>query len=195
MGPGMRKSLLLTAALVFSSLLPACKRASTETSDVRVVQVPVPVGCQAPAAAQTDKPAAAAAPTLAKAEPAKPATAPSTKKADGSALRVKRLVVATDVDRSSRRPEGEATSFQKGRFEKLYAFVELENPAGESDIVVSFDPPSDKSEKGKVELAVGQSPSWRTWAFSRSFDETGEWTAIVRTKDGKELARTAFEVL
>jgi hypothetical protein len=105
------------------------------------------------------------------------------------------LVVATDVDRSTRRPAGEATSFRKGEFDKLYAFVEVENPGGESDIVVSFDPPSDKPEKGKVELAVGRSPTWRTWAFSRSLDETGAWTAIVRTKDGKELARTEFEVL
>ena len=178
---------------MLASLLPACKQASSAPGEVHVVEVSVPVGCRAPTAAA--EPSPIPAPTVARTEPAKPASVPAAKKADGSALRVKRLVVATDVDRSTRRPQGEATSFERGRFEKLYAFVEVENPGGESDIVVSFDPPSDDAEEGKVELAVGRSPSWGTWALSRGIDETGQWTAIVRTKEGKELARAAFEVL
>jgi hypothetical protein len=184
------------AALVSTSLLPACKqKASGEAAEVRVVEVPV--GCVAPAAAA---PAPAADPALAakyavptsKSEPAKSAPV---KKADGSALKVKKLVVATDIERSKRQPSGEASSFKKGEFDKLYAFLEVENPGDEADVVVSFDPPSNKSETGNIELAVGRSPGWRTWGFSRAFDETGSWTAIVRTKDGKELARTEFEVL
>lgn len=190
--------LLGIAALVSASLLPACskKEASGGASEVRVVEVPV--GCVAPAAAAPTV-APASDPMLAAkyAVPASttPAKAASVKKADGSALKVKKLVVATDVERSKRLPTGEASTFKKGEFDKLYAFLEIENPGDEADVVVSFDPPSDKSEKGNIELAVGRSPGWRTWGFSRAFDETGSWTAIVRTKDGKELARTEFEVL
>lgn len=189
--------LFAVAALLSTSLLSACKqKASGEAAEVRVVEVAVPAKCEAPAAAA---PAPAADPALAAkyAVPtsASPSKTAATKKADGSALKVKKLVVATDVERSKRQPTGEASSFKKGEFDKLYAFLEIDNPGDEADIVVSFDPPSDKSEKGNIELAVGRSPGWRTWGFSRAFDETGSWTAIVRTKDGKELARTEFEVL
>ena len=189
--------LLGIAALVSTSLLPACKqKANGEAAEVRVVEVPV--GCVAPAAA-VPVTAPAADPTLAAKYAVPTSTSPAKttapKKADGSALKVKKLVVATDVERSKRLPSGEASSFKKGEFDKLYAFLEVENPGDEADVVVSFDPPSDKSEKGNIALAVGRSPGWRTWGFSRSFDETGSWTAIVRTKDGKELARTEFEVL
>jgi hypothetical protein len=186
---------LVAAALV--SLLPACKRQSAEAgSEIRVVEVPVAATC-APAAA-APAPAPTTAPALAKDTSSKTTASkstPSAKKADGSALKVTRFVVATNVERKSRQPEGASSTFTKGEFEKLYAFVELENPGDEADVVVSFDPPSSKPEKGNVELAVGRSPGWRTWAFSRGFDEKGSWSAVVRTKDGKELARTDFEVL
>ena len=190
-------SMLTAAALL--SILPACKQKANE-GEIRVVQVPVATGCVAPPAVTVaDAPAATPA-LLAKADAAKAAGPPVKRssdkaKADGSALTVKRLVISTGVDRGTRRPSGEATSFTKGAFEKLYAFVEVENPGDEADIVVSFDPPSDKAERGNIELSVGRSPTWRTWGFSRAFDEAGTWTAIVRTRSGKELARTEFEVL
>jgi len=193
-----KRTLSMVTAAALLSILPACKQKANE-GEIRVVQVPVATGCVAPAATVADAPAATSVP-LAKADPAKAAVQPvktssDKAKADGSALTVKRLVISTGVDRGTRRPSGEATSFTKGAFEKLYAFVEVENPGDEADIVVSFDPPSDKAERGNIELSVGRSPTWRTWGFSRAFDEAGTWTAIVRTRSGKELARTEFEVL
>ncbi|NUP09004.1 MAG: DUF2914 domain-containing protein [Polyangiaceae bacterium] len=134
----------------------------------------------------------ASAPSKADAPAAKPKSKP---KADGGALSVKKLVVAKSVEKSSREPQGVGTSFKKGEFEKLFAFVELANPGDESEVVVSFDPPSDKPAKGRVRLDVGTSPRWRTWATTKGIDEAGTWTAVVSTVDGRELAREPFEVL
>ncbi len=187
------------AVVLFASLLPACGRRAPEgapAEEIRVVHVPVAASCASPAGAsaatQSPAPLAAAPPA---AQSAPPKTLAKTAKADGSALQVNRLVVATEVDRDRRQPLGQAARFEKGDFEKLYAFLEIDNPGGESEIVVSFDPPSDKPEKGRVTLGVGTSPKWRTWAFSRAFDEAGSWEAVVRTTSGKELARTPFEVV
>lgn len=108
-------------------------------------------------------------------------------------LKVKRLVVAQGVE--GREPMGQGSVFKKGELDKLFAFVELENTGnGPTDIVVSFEPPGDAPARGNVELAVGESPRWRTWAFTRTIDRTGTWIAVVRTKDGRELARERFEV-
>jgi hypothetical protein len=46
-----------------------------------------------------------------------------------------------------------------------------------------------------VTLAVKSSPRWRTWAFSRAVDSEGEWAAVVRSADGRELARETFSVI
>lgn len=131
------------------------------------------------------------APVEKRAEPSRP----SKVLADGSSLKVKKLVLATDVKRPSREPEGVASSFKQGEFKKIYAYVEVANPGDESEILVTFEPPSDKPAAGQVKLAVGTSPRWRTWASSRSLDEKGEWTAVVTTTSGKELAREKFVIL
>ena len=136
---------------------------------------------------------------------AQPASAPTAKdkgtvgavrpKGDGKKLVVKKLVLATSVEKKSREPQGVASEFKEGEFEKIYAFVELANPGEESEVIVHFDPPSTRPSKGQVHLAVGTSPRWRTWAFSKGLDEKGEWTAIVTAADGRELARETFVIL
>ena len=128
---------------------------------------------------------------------AKPAPSPKAKpaKSVGKDLAVRKLVVATGVERSSREPVGVAESFKQGEFEKIVAYVELANPGDESEVLVSFDPPSDGPNKGNVWLDVGTSPRWRTWASTKGVAEKGEWTAIVKTREGRELARESFVVL
>jgi len=114
---------------------------------------------------------------------------------DGKMLSVKKLVLATEVEKGSREPKGVGTSFKKGEFDKLYAFVELANPGEEAQVVVFFEPPSDKPARGNVRLDVGTSPRWRTWASSKGVNEKGEWSAVVTAPDGRELAREKFEIL
>lgn len=108
-------------------------------------------------------------------------------------LRIKRLVVATSVDQ--REPQGAAESFGLEGLERVYAFVEVENPSrSESEVVVTFEPPdgTKAAPTGHVTLSVGASPRWRTWAFTRGIHQPGEWTAVVTTPTGKELARQSF---
>ncbi len=108
---------------------------------------------------------------------------------------VKRLVIARDVDRKARKPEGVAGSFSLGDFEKLYAFVEVDSRDGDSEIHVSFDPPGGAAPKGSIPLKVGESPRFRTWASTRAIDKRGVWTAIVTDASGHELARESFLVM
>ncbi|KYF68054.1 DUF2914 domain-containing protein, partial [Sorangium cellulosum] len=131
-----------------------------------------------------------------------PAPAPSVaggkerkdEKARGAAeLKVKRLVIAEGV--KDREPVAPGTTFRAPETERLYAFVELENRSDvEGEVTVSFVPPDGGAPVGNVTLGVGPSPRWRTWAFTRGARRAGEWTAVVRSETGEELARAPFEV-
>lgn len=165
---------------------------------------PTPTPVQTVAPAPTQPVAANPAPVVVAVATAVPTATPQPKaarpvkakpKGDGKELAVKKLVLATDVEKGARTPVGVSSSFKKGEFERIFAFLEVANPGDESEVVVSFDPPSDDPAKGLVRLAVGSSPRWRTWATSRGIDEPGTWTAIVSAPDGRELARETFEVL
>lgn len=152
---------------------------------------------QVAASAQAAAPAAAAPATVA--APSKPAEKPSAKPvrvivADAP-LEVRRLVVAEGVERGKREPVGAAASFKVGDIDKLYAFVEVENPErAESEVIVTFEPEDGGAAQGQVSLGVGASPRWRTWAYTRGVKKAGSWAAVVRSADGKVLARTPFEV-
>lgn len=125
-----------------------------------------------------------------------PAGAPKIRASgSGKALSVKRLVLATGVEKARREPLGVGKSFNHGAYERLYAFVEIENPGDEAEVTVSFEPPTTKPARGNVRLDVGTSPRWRTWASSRAVDEKGEWAAVVTAPDGRELAREKFVIL
>ena len=107
-------------------------------------------------------------------------------------LHVKRLVLAHSV--ASHEPVDVATSFSAAQNDRIYAFVEVDNPErAESQIVVTFEP-EHGSPTGFVRLDVGASPRWRTWAYTRAVHQPGTWAAVVRDRNGIELARTAFEV-
>jgi hypothetical protein len=105
---------------------------------------------------------------------------------------VKKLVIAKGVQ--NRQPVDEGETFSADDLDKLYAYVEVENTdAHEGDIVVAFEPPEGPAQ-GNVTLAVGPSPRWRTWAYTRSAHKLGTWNAVVKTTEGKVLARTPFEI-
>jgi hypothetical protein len=164
-----------------ASTSPGASDAAAPTVAATPAPTPQPV-----AAAPTATPAATPAPVKAASAPAKVEKAPSGK------LTIKRLVVAEGV--KGREPVGAATSF-KGGAGKIYAFVEIENPSRhEDEIVIAFEPPGGGPSRGNVTLEVGASPRWRTWAFTRTARDSGEWTAVVKNKRGEVLAKTAFEV-
>jgi hypothetical protein len=114
--------------------------------------------------------------------------------ADASAkLRIKRLVLTEGV--KGREPVETKSSFSAAEAKRIYAFVEVENPAAEeSEITVSFEPTSGGAAHGNITLDVGASPRWRTWAFTRGARTAGAWTAVVRGPDGDVLAKAPFEV-
>jgi len=107
-------------------------------------------------------------------------------------LHVKRLVLARSI--AAREPVDVASSFSTGEIDRIYAFVEIDNPArSESDIIVTFEP-EHGSATGHVRLQIGAAPRWRTWAYTRAARQPGAWAAVVRDEQGTELARTAFEL-
>jgi hypothetical protein len=132
----------------------------------------------------------APAPLTAKAEPVKAARPVVKEDAD---LSVKRLVIAEGV--SNREPVGAATSFKKADADRIYAFVELTNADEvDSEVTVTFVPPSGKAGVGNVTLEVGPHARWRTWAYTRGVKTAGTWTAVVRSMNGKVLAKQTFDV-
>lgn len=108
-------------------------------------------------------------------------------------LSVKRLVIAKGVE--GREPVSPASTFSRGEAERIYAFVEVGNEdKSPSAITVSFFRDG-KPEGGGVELRVGASPRWRTWAYTRLANEPGAWHVVVRGPKGQELARDRFEIV
>lgn len=134
-------------------------------------------------------PTSSTAPQVA-AAPIKPAA--STLKKAPAKLSVKRLVVAEGVH--GREPMEPSSSFSMRDVNKIYAFVEIDNPTeSASNIVVDFVRRSDQAKSGNVALDVGAARRWRTWAFTRNVSR-GEWEAVVRGPGGEELGRAPFEV-
>jgi hypothetical protein len=108
-----------------------------------------------------------------------------------SALRVERLVVARGVE--GREPRGLDTIFASNE-ERVFAFVEVDNPErAPGDLKVEFVGPDGRAQP-PIDLAVGQSPRWRTWAFTRRAHTPGTWRAVVRDDSGRVLASAQFDV-
>ncbi|MGK3997229.1 DUF2914 domain-containing protein [Sorangium sp. So ce1024] len=171
------------------------------------VASPPPAPCSEPAAAAPAPPPAATTIAAAPAVPAGRAAAGAGSTAAGAGskegsekagkgkaeLKVKRLVVAGGV--KDREPVEPRTTFRAQEAERIYAFVELEHRGdAEGEVTVAFVPPDGGAPVGNVRLAVGASPRWRTWAFTRGVRKPGEWTAIVQSDTGEVLARTPFEM-
>ena len=107
-------------------------------------------------------------------------------------LRVKRLVV---TERIVGREPVAVESLSAGRG-PIYAFAELENASSENQkITITFEHEGAGVTVGHAELEIpGNRPRFRTWGNTRNIREPGRWQAIVRSADGRELARTEFEV-
>lgn len=118
--------------------------------------------------------------------------APSAHAETAKPLAVKRLVLAHGV--ANHEPSDATTTFKQND-DRVYAFLEVENPTGaKSGVSVVFVSPKGEA-MGAIPLTVGESPRFRTWAFTRKAHEAGEWSVIIR-EDGKHkvLARQTFTV-
>jgi hypothetical protein len=187
-------------ALALSSAFVACQKDDPKCVADPAAKEPAASATIAPLAANT----VAAPPQTAKLEvappiPAATSAAKKTTKIDDedepqpdldADLEVKRLVVAHGV--KSREPVEPADTFRPG--ERIYAFVEVGNPAAVlSEVRVSFAKVGGK-ERGSVHLKVGESPRWRTWSYTELAKDPGEWEAIVRDGNGEVLARQRFTI-
>lgn len=125
-----------------------------------------------------------------------PHTQRATEREASGDVRIARLVLATDV--VDRAPVGAATTFRAADTERLFAFLEVRNDAAtESELVVIFrrTDSTDRDERGGVSLIVPAAQRrFRTWSFTRHAKAAGAWEAVVRTADGRELARAPFVV-
>ena len=172
------------SSIVFSVVLAGCaSKAPPQTSSTSpVVKPSVPAATTTTAAPIATQAPVAVATTTA---------APKVEAPKATKLAVKRITIARGV--ANHEPKDESETFD-AKTEKVYAFVEVDNPQKlPGEITVEFQPPSKKYE-GRITLGVGESSRWRTWAFTRQAHEAGEWTAIIRDDRGHELAREKFTV-
>ena len=180
------KTVRWLVAAAFSATLVGCGDRGERAWADKVVETRAPQATQSAAAAVAS---ASSAPTV---TPVKPATdKPARAKSDGDRLEIQRLVLSTGV--KNREPVDAATTFPVEQ-DRVYAFLEVENPdRTESAVFVSFVPPKG-AEHGPIELEVGAAPRWRTWAYTRAAKRPGTWKAVVKNASGKVLAETEFHV-
>jgi hypothetical protein len=120
-----------------------------------------------------------------------PGSTGTTKATTAKKLAVKRLTLAHGIE--NHEPQEATTSFRASD-DRVYAFVELENPGRAEDaITVVFQPPSGPA-LAEIPLKVGESPRFRTWAFTRRAHDAGEWGVVIRDASGRVLARQTFTV-
>jgi hypothetical protein len=122
--------------------------------------------------------------------PPEPIIKPTKPSATSESLGVRRLVVTHAIE--NREPL--AGTLRTGD-QPIVAFLEIANgAASEQSVVVTFERAGESV--GHVKLRVpAESRRWRTWGQTRRIREPGEWQAVVRGDDGRELARTTFVVV
>ncbi len=192
----------------------AIKLVATLATTLAIAGCADSVDCPAPTAEPVRTAATIAAPApVASAQPGRPGLAtkqphvsPETAKSPAAVttddeaesidvdadLYVKRLVIARGV--KGREPVEPTTTFAKGDGQRIYAFVEIGNrDAAASEVFVSFKPKSG-AEGGRIRLRVGASSRWRTWAFTKLAQDTGEWQAIVRNARGDVIGTQHFTI-
>ncbi len=109
-------------------------------------------------------------------------------------LHLERLVMSREVE--DREPVDAATSFATSEVERIYAYMEFDNPdrqAGEVSVAwAPADAPDE--ERSRVTVNVGPHPRWRTWAYTSLLTQPGRYVAVVRDADDRVIARSVFEV-
>lgn len=183
----MRKAGLVgvIVALVIGSATAGYALASRPVRPTGEAERPAPVECAVPAAVATPAPVEIEpAPEPLREE--RPAPSPGRPSA-------RRLIVTHAIE--DREPVDELEVVDDlSRGDRLYAFVELANTGEATEVDVVFRHESGLTV-GHVALELpAHVRRHRTWAYSTRVEEPGNWTAVVRDRDGRTLAVTSFEV-
>jgi len=116
---------------------------------------------------------------------------------DMEGMKITKLVLARGIDKGEkgRTPREPGKSFLNDG-NRVYAFIEVDNPTKDpSELKVSWVFPNSDKERGQVELEVGTSKKWRTWAFTSFCKKSGMYEVVVRDQEDQLLARAPFEIV
>lgn len=188
----MSTSSFVSASLVSVLIaVTGCSRAPSN-GDTEAQPIAVMPARVAPTPAPTPVTVTAAPTPITASTPAPTVTSAAPAVATSSAgLTAKRVVVTRKI--AGREPVAGDPLVAEAA--PLFAFVELSNASAEEQkVFVTFESKEGLSV-GHVQLSVPASARrWRTWARTTGVRHAGEWTAVVRGVDGKELGRESFEV-
>lgn len=108
-------------------------------------------------------------------------------------LRVRSVVVSRGV--ANRLPVGQGTTFGANDGTPVYTYVEAENTGTEpATLVFSWRREGGRAVGGQRIEVPASTRRWRTWALTRNARTAGEWTAEVRTADGRLIGSRRFVI-
>jgi hypothetical protein len=124
-----------------------------------------------------------------------PAVKPVAAKTDSTAtarkLSITRIAIARDV--KNREPIDVGTRFDNTE-PKVFVYLDVHNTEKVPGVLyVEFVSPK-AGAKGDIELSVGATDHWRTWAFTRLAKDPGTWKARIKNDRGEVIAEESFEV-
>lgn len=111
--------------------------------------------------------------------------------ASAKKLSITRIAIARDV--KNREPIDVGTRFDSTE-PKVFVFLDVHNTEKvPGTLFVEFVSPK-AGARGDIELSVGATDHWRTWAFTRLAKEPGTWKARIKNDRGEVIAEESFEV-
>lgn len=169
---GGNKDVAQATAPTCASVAPTAALTTPVTTPVVITTVPT-----------TPKDANVAAP--------KPVAAKTEATASAKKLSITRIAIAHDV--KNREPIDVGTRFDTSE-PKVFVFLDVHNTEKvPGTLFVEFVSPK-QGARGDIELSVGATDHWRTWAFTRLAKEPGTWKARIKNDRGEVIAEQSFEV-
>jgi len=110
---------------------------------------------------------------------------------DPSEIKIDRFVLAHGIEQ--REPLDESERFTGDT--KIFAFVQFSNPEGAPFAFrVHWEKAEGPASPYGVKLKVETAARYRTWSWTAIPREPGEYKAVLRTLDGKEIASKPFTI-
>ena len=163
--------------------------ASAPTCPPAASVAPVAVATSAPTTTSTATPSASVAVKVATPDPKDSKGAKSD--ATAQKLSIGRIAIARDV--KNREPIDVGTRFDTSE-PKVFVFLDVRNTEkAPGTLFVEFVSPK-AGARGDIELQVGSTDHYRTWAFTRLAKEPGTWKARIKNERGDVIAEQSFEV-
>ncbi len=185
----MRRLALAHALVLSLASIVACGG----NKDVQKAEAPVcpPAASVAVAAPVTTAAVAPVTTAVKEPEPKANAVAAKTDAPAAKKLSIARIAIARDV--KNREPIDVGTRFDSTE-PKVFVFLDVHNTEKvPGTLFVEFVSPK-AGARGDIELSVGATDHWRTWAFTRLAKEPGTWKARIKNDRGEVIAEESFEV-